>query len=34
MMMDDGVVVEEKPPEEFFESPEHQRTVRFLEHMR
>jgi polar amino acid transport system ATP-binding protein len=30
VMMDDGVVLEEGPPEHFFESPEHERTKQFL----
>jgi ABC-type polar amino acid transport system ATPase subunit len=34
MLMDAGVVVEEQKPEAFFESPQHERTKRFLEHMR
>jgi ABC-type polar amino acid transport system ATPase subunit len=34
VMMDDGVVVEEQPPAGFFDSPAHERTKRFLEHMR
>jgi polar amino acid transport system ATP-binding protein len=30
VMMDDGVVVEEGPPERFFDAPSHERTKRFL----
>jgi ABC-type polar amino acid transport system ATPase subunit len=30
LMMDDGRIVEEAPPEEFFTSPKHERTKRFL----
>jgi polar amino acid transport system ATP-binding protein len=30
LMMDEGVVVEESPPEQFFSAPEHERTRRFL----
>jgi polar amino acid transport system ATP-binding protein len=30
VMMDDGVVVEEAPPAEFFSSPRHERTKQFL----
>ena len=30
LMMDDGVVIEEAPPERFFSAPEHERTRRFL----
>ena len=30
LMMDDGVVIEEAPPERFFTAPEHERTKRFL----
>jgi polar amino acid transport system ATP-binding protein len=30
LMMDEGVVVEEAPPEQFFSAPEHERTRRFL----
>jgi ABC-type polar amino acid transport system ATPase subunit len=33
-MMDAGRVLEERDPIAFFEQPEHQRTKRFLEHMR
>ena len=33
MMMDAGRVIEEQTPEAFFESPQHERTKRFLEHM-
>jgi polar amino acid transport system ATP-binding protein len=33
-MMDEGVLVEEQGPEAFFESPLHDRTRRFLEHVR
>jgi ABC-type polar amino acid transport system ATPase subunit len=33
-MMDAGRVLEERDPIGFFEQPEHQRTKRFLEHMR
>jgi ABC-type polar amino acid transport system ATPase subunit len=33
-MMDAGVLVEEADPVAFFESPEHERTRRFLDHMR
>ena len=29
-MMDDGVIIEEGPPEHFFESPTHERTKPFL----
>jgi ABC-type polar amino acid transport system ATPase subunit len=30
LMMDEGRIIEEAPPEEFFESPTHERTRRFL----
>ena len=30
VMMDDGVIVEEAPPAEFFASPAHERTQQFL----
>ncbi len=30
VMMDDGVIIEEGPPEHFFEAPEHERTKQFL----
>jgi ABC-type polar amino acid transport system ATPase subunit len=30
LMMDEGRIVEEAPPEEFFTSPKHERTKRFL----
>jgi ABC-type polar amino acid transport system ATPase subunit len=30
VMMDDGQVVEEAPPEQLFTEPEHERTRRFL----
>jgi ABC-type polar amino acid transport system ATPase subunit len=30
LMMDDGVVVEEAPPDTFFSAPGHERTRRFL----
>ena len=30
VMMDDGVVLEEGPPEHFFDAPEHERTKQFL----
>jgi ABC-type polar amino acid transport system ATPase subunit len=30
LLMDDGVVVEEAPPDKFFSAPEHERTRRFL----
>jgi polar amino acid transport system ATP-binding protein len=30
VMMDDGVIVEEGPPEHFFQAPEHERTKQFL----
>jgi ABC-type polar amino acid transport system ATPase subunit len=30
LMMDDGVVIEEAPPAEFFSAPKHERTRRFL----
>jgi polar amino acid transport system ATP-binding protein len=30
LMMDDGVVLEEAPPAEFFSAPKHERTRRFL----
>ncbi|MCF8104583.1 MAG: glutamine ABC transporter ATP-binding protein GlnQ, partial [Desulfohalobiaceae bacterium] len=30
MFMDDGYIVESKPPEEFFSHPEHERTKLFL----
>jgi polar amino acid transport system ATP-binding protein len=30
LMMDDGQVIEEAPPERFFSAPEHERTKRFL----
>jgi len=30
VLMDDGVVVEEGPPETFFTAPQHSRTQQFL----
>jgi polar amino acid transport system ATP-binding protein len=30
LMMDDGIVLEEAPPDAFFSSPSHERTRRFL----
>ena len=30
LMMDDGRIIEEAPPEQFFSSPSHERTQRFL----
>jgi ABC-type polar amino acid transport system ATPase subunit len=30
LMMDDGKIIEEAPPETFFSSPQHERTKRFL----
>jgi ABC-type polar amino acid transport system ATPase subunit len=30
LMMDDGRIIEEAPPQQFFESPSHERTRRFL----
>jgi polar amino acid transport system ATP-binding protein len=30
LMMDDGVIIEEGPPEHFFDNPEHERTKAFL----
>src|ERR671933_192266 len=30
LMMDEGVVIEEAPPDRFFSAPEHERTRRFL----
>ena len=30
LMMDDGLVIEEAPPEQLFEAPEHERTRRFF----
>ncbi|MFL5970553.1 MAG: amino acid ABC transporter ATP-binding protein [Gaiellaceae bacterium] len=30
VMMDDGQIIEEGPPEHFFEAPEHERTKQFL----
>ena len=30
VMMDEGVIIEEGPPEHFFESPTHERTKAFL----
>jgi len=30
LMMDDGRIIEEAPPQQFFESPTHERTRRFL----
>jgi ABC-type polar amino acid transport system ATPase subunit len=30
VMMDDGVIIEEGPPEHFFDSPAHERTKSFL----
>ena len=32
-MMDEGVLIEERPPADFFGAPEHERTRRFLEHV-
>jgi glutamate transport system ATP-binding protein len=34
LMMDDGQIIEEGPPDEFFENPQHPRTQRFLEAVR
>ena len=34
LMMDEGLVVEDGPPEEFFSNPSHERTRRFLEAVR
>lgn len=33
MMFDEGRIIEEAPPEEFFEAPRHPRTVDFLRHV-
>ena len=30
LMMDDGKIIEEAPPAQFFSSPSHERTRRFL----
>jgi ABC-type polar amino acid transport system ATPase subunit len=30
VMMDDGLLIEEGPPEHFFETPRHERTKQFL----
>jgi polar amino acid transport system ATP-binding protein len=30
VMMDDGAIIEEGPPQHFFDSPSHERTKRFL----
>jgi len=30
LMMDEGKVIEEAPPEQFFSAPSHERTKRFL----
>ncbi len=30
VMMDEGVIIEEGPPEHFFEAPTHERTKAFL----
>jgi len=30
LMMDEGRIIEEAPPEKFFSAPEHERTKRFL----
>ena len=30
MMMDEGIIIEDKPPEDFFNCPEHDRTCQFL----
>jgi polar amino acid transport system ATP-binding protein len=32
-LFDSGVLVEQAPPEEFFENPQHERTKRFLSHV-
>ncbi|MET1018535.1 MAG: amino acid ABC transporter ATP-binding protein [Microterricola sp.] len=32
-LFDGGVIVEQAPPEEFFENPQHERTKRFLSHV-
>jgi polar amino acid transport system ATP-binding protein len=32
-MLDQGSMVEQAPPEKFFDSPEHARTRQFLDHM-
>jgi polar amino acid transport system ATP-binding protein len=34
VMFDEGEIVEELPPEEFFTKPRHIRTKRFLEHVK
>jgi ABC-type polar amino acid transport system ATPase subunit len=31
IMMDEGTIIEDAPPNEFFDSPKHERTQRFLE---
>lgn len=33
-LFDSGVIVEQAPPEEFFENPKHERTIKFLSHVR
>jgi len=30
MMMDEGIIIEDKPPKDFFDCPEHDRTCQFL----
>jgi ABC-type polar amino acid transport system ATPase subunit len=30
LMMDEGRIIEEAPPEQFFSAPKHERTQRFL----
>jgi ABC-type polar amino acid transport system ATPase subunit len=30
LMMDEGKIIEEAPPEQFFSAPRHERTRRFL----
>jgi polar amino acid transport system ATP-binding protein len=33
VMVDEGVIIEEGPPDRFFDSPSHERTKRFLSHL-
>jgi ABC-type polar amino acid transport system ATPase subunit len=34
LMMDEGQIIEDGPPDEFFASPKHERTRRFLASVR
>jgi polar amino acid transport system ATP-binding protein len=32
-LFDGGVIVEQAPPDEFFDNPQHERTKKFLSHV-